>query len=161
MHISFGTTSLQSYITESKSFPAMGGAYWGRAWIFSNVPLGGHQIYIEARVAAGSDHTGVRSANTFDTKGNLGLNLESSDASKNSTVKMPTGTWSCYEWQVTGIGGMGTFTSWVDGMVIGPQSGAIPALTRQRIGIQRYAAGTAGEMWIDDVAMGDQRIGCN
>ena len=55
---------------------------------------------------------------------------------------------------------MGTFTSWVDGMVIGPQSGVIPALARQRIGIQRYAAGTAGEMWIDDVAMGDQRIGC-
>jgi len=161
VHISFGTTTLQSYISESKSFPAMGNAYWGRAWIFSSVPLGGHQIYIEARVAAGSDHTGVRSANTFDTKGNLGLNLESSDASKNSTVKMPTGTWSCYEWQVTGIGGMGTFTSWVDGMVIGPQSGAIPALTRQRIGIQRYAAGTAGERWIDDVAMGAQRIGCN
>lgn len=161
VHISFGTTTLQSYITESKSFPAMGNMFWGRAWIYSMVPLGGHQIYIEARVASGSDHTGVRSANTFDSKnGYVGLNLESSDASKNSTIKMPTGTWSCYEWQITGIGGMGTFTSWVDGMQIGPQSGVIPSLARQRIGIQRYEAGTAGEMWIDDVAIGDQRIGC-
>jgi len=161
VHISFGTAALQSYISESKSFLAMGNAYWGRAWIYSMVPLGGHQVYIEARVASGSDHTGVRSANTFDNKnGYLGLNLESSDASKNSTIKMTTGSWVCYEWQVTGIGGMGTFTSWVDGMVIGPQAGVIPSLARQRIGIQRYAAGTAGEMWIDDVAMGDQRIGC-
>jgi hypothetical protein len=161
VHISFGTTALQSYISEMKGFPAVGNAYWGRAWIFSSVPLGGHQIYIEARVGSGSDKTGVRSANTFDTNGNLGLNLESSDASKNSTIKMPTGVWSCYEWQITGIGGMGSFTSWVDGKVIGPETGVIPALARQRIGIQRYAAGTAGEMWIDDVAIGSQRLGCN
>ena len=40
VHISFGTTTLQSYISESKSFPAMGNAFWGRAWIFSNGAFG-------------------------------------------------------------------------------------------------------------------------
>ncbi len=161
VHISFGTPATQSYISVKKGFPATGNAFYGRAWIYSMVPLGGHQIYVEARVAAGSDSTGVRSFNTFDNKnGYLGLNLESSDASKNSMIKMTTGSWVCYEWQITGIGGTGSFTSWVDGTMVGTQMGTIPALMRQRIGIQRYNAGTAGEMWIDDVAIGPQRINC-
>ena len=54
----------------------------------------------------------------------------------------------------------GTFSAYVDGMKIGTQNGAIPNLMRQRIGFQRYAGGTAGEMWIDDVAIGPNRIGC-
>ncbi len=158
VHISFGTAATQSYISEMKTFPAMGMAFWGRAWIFSMVPTGGHQIYIEARVGAGSDKTGVRPVNTQGA--NLATNLESSDAGMNSTIKMTTGSWVCYEWQITGIGGAGTFTSYVDGMMIAKQSGTIPPLARQRIGIQRYMAGTAGEMWIDDVGIGPNRIGC-
>jgi hypothetical protein len=161
VHISFGTQATQSYISETKGFPGAANAIWGRAWIFSMVPLGGHQIYIEARVGPGSDKTGVRSANTFDSNnGYLGLNLESSDASKSSMIKMTRGSWVCYEWQITGIGGMGSFSSWADGTLIATQSGAIPKLTRERIGIQRYNAGTAGEMWIDDVAIAEQRINC-
>lgn len=158
VHISFGTAATQSYISESKTFPAMGNAFWGRAWIFSMAPLGGHQIYVEARVGAGSDKTGVRPVNTQGM--NLATNLESSDAGMTSNIKMTMGSWVCYEWQITGIGGAGTFTSYVDGMMIGKQNGTIPALMRQRIGFQRYMAGTAGEMWIDDVAIGAARIGC-
>ena len=126
------------------------------------VPLGGHQIYIEARVASGSDKTGVRSLNTFDNNnGYLGLNLESSDKSQQSKTKMTTGSWVCYEWQITGIsGGMGTFTSWADGQMLATQNGDIPNIMRERIGIQRYDAGMAGEMWIDDVALGSSRINC-
>ncbi len=44
--------------------------------------------------------------------------------------------------------------------MIASQTGAILQLTRQRIGFQRYAAGAAGEMWIDDVAIGSERINC-
>jgi hypothetical protein len=126
--------------------------------IFSMAPLGGHQIYVEARVAAGSDKTGVRPVNTQGM--NLATNLESSDAGITSNIKMTMGSWVCYEWQITGIGGAGTFTSYVDGMMIAKQNGTIPALTRQRIGFQRYMPGTAGELWIDDVAIGAARIGC-
>jgi len=158
VHIKFGTGTTQSYISESKTFPAMGNAFWGRAWIFSMAPAGGHQIYVEARVGAGSDKTGVRPVNTHAA--NLGLNLESSDVSVNSSLKMSMGSWVCYEWQITGIGGMGTFTAWVDGAMIGTENGAIPNLGRQRIGFQRYMAGSVGEMWIDDVAIGDKRINC-
>jgi hypothetical protein len=158
VHISFGTVVTQSYISESLTFPAMGGAFWGRAWIFSMVPLAGHQIYVEARVAAGSDRTGVRPVNTQGMT--LALNLESSDAGTNSTMQMMMGSWVCYEWQITGIGAAGTFSSWANGTLLGKQNGAIPNLMRQRIGFQRYAAGPAGEMWIDDVAIGANRIGC-
>ena len=158
VHISFGMTATQSYISEKTTFPPTGGAFWGRAWIFAMLPLSGHQIYVEARVASGSDGTGVRPVNTQGT--NLALNLESTDAGTNSNIKMPMGSWACYEWQITGIGGNGTFSAYVDGMKIGTQNGAIPNLMRQRIGFQRYAGGTAGEMWIDDVAIGPNRIGC-
>jgi hypothetical protein len=170
VHIKFGTTTLQSYITHK--LPTTGMAYWGRAWIYTMLTPVGHSIYIEARVGAGNDKSGVRSLNTFDGKGSMGLNLESSDASKNSSTTLSMGKWVCYEWQVEGIGGMGDFTTWVDGVPMPagkvangvtattPLNGTIPALTRQRIGIQRYDAGSAGEMWIDDVAIGDTRINC-
>ena len=38
---------------------------------------------------------------------------------------------------------------------------AIPHMMKQRIGIQRYGGGTAGELWYDDYAVGADRIGCN
>jgi hypothetical protein len=171
VHVKFGTSTLQSYITHK--LPTLAGkAYWGRAWIFTMLTPVGHSIYIEARVGSGSDKSGVRSLNTFDAKGSMGLNLESSDGSKNSSTTLSMGKWVCYEWQITGIGGSGDFTTWVDGVPMPagkvangvtattPLTGTIPALTRQRIGIQRYDGGSAGEMWIDDVAIGDTRINC-
>ncbi len=170
VHISFTTGNVQSFVSVKKGFPAVGNAYWGRAWIFENVPFGGHQIYVEARVGSGSDKTGVRSFNTFGKDGALGLNLESNDNSANSKIVAAKGTWVCYEWQITGIGSTGTLTSYVDSTPTGPvptpvQVGTlmnkpIPNLMRQRIGFQRYEAGAAGEMWIDDVAISDKRINC-
>ena len=174
VHISFGTTTLQTFVSVTKGITPSTTAYWGRAWIFAQVPLAGHQIFVEARVADGGDKSGVRSFNTFDKIGGLGLNLESTDASKNTSTTMIMGSWVCYEWQITGIGGgPGAFSSWVDGTpmatmstplgtlsVDGTGKKVIPKVTRQRIGIQRYEAGAAGELWIDDVAIGDQRITC-
>jgi hypothetical protein len=170
VHVKFGTSTLQSFITHK--LPTTGNTYWGRAWIYTMLTPVGHSIYIEARVGSGSDGSGVRSLNTFDSKGSMGLNLEKGDGSKNSSTTLSMGKWVCYEWQVTGIGGMGDFTTWVDGVPMPagkvtngvtattPLTGTIPALTRERIGIQRYDAGAAGEMWIDDVAIGDTRINC-
>jgi len=38
---------------------------------------------------------------------------------------------------------------------------AIQHLMKQRIGIQRYGSGTAGELWYDDYAVGTTQIGCD
>jgi len=51
--------------------------------------------------------------------------------------------------QITGIGGMGTFTAWVDGAMIGTENGSHSEFRQQRIGF-RATCGSVGEMWIDD-----------
>jgi hypothetical protein len=165
VHIKYGTAATASYIDESKGFPFAGNSYWGRVWMYAMTGLeAGHHVWIEARTGAAG--TGVRALNT-QHNGQLATNLESSDGGGISTLTLPQGKWTCFEWQIASMGGStatGAVHLYMDGTEVpgvAQTNWVIPSMTKQRIGIQRYGGGTAGELWYDDYAVGAARLGCN
>jgi hypothetical protein len=165
VHIKYGTAATASYVDESKGFPFMGNSYWGRVWMYAMTGLeANHHVWIEARTGAGG--TGVRALNT-QGGGYLATNLESTDGNKTSTLTLPQGKWTCFEWQIASMGGnaaTGAVHLYMNGTEVpgtAQTNWVIPNLTKQRIGIQRYGGGTAGELWYDDYAVGTARVGCN
>jgi hypothetical protein len=165
VHIKYGTAATASYIDESKGFPFAGNSYWGRVWMYAMTGLeAGHHVWIEARTGAAG--TGVRALNT-QHNGQLATNLESTDAGGISTLTLPQGKWTCFEWQIASLGGStptGAAHLYMNGTEVpgvAQTNWVIPSMTKQRIGIQRYGGGTAGELWYDDYAVGTARLGCN
>ena len=164
VHIKYGTAAMATYLDAAKGFPFPNDSYWGRVWMYAMTGLeSGHHVYIEARVAGGNDHTGVRALNT-QGNGMIATNLESSDKGGTSSVALPQAKWACFEWHITSTGGTGGVHLYLDGTEVAgtaQTNWAIPHMMKQRIGIQRYGGGTAGELWYDDYAVGADRIGCN
>jgi hypothetical protein len=168
VHMSFGTASFATFIDETMGFPNTG--YWGRVWYFvMDSGGGGHQVYIEGSTGMNLMNNGVRPLNTQG--GNIAVNVDPGVGGKGesggtSAVKMPEGVWTCFEWQVTDTGGTGNVSLYMNGGAM-PVPGTtatgvpIPALIEERIGYERYNAGTAGDIWIDDYAIGTARIGCD
>jgi hypothetical protein len=153
------TTTIWGYIAETKTFPAMNNDFWGRVFIWSEV---GTQTAHVVNVAAdgakvgGGGNDEVRVSGTQGNK--LVTNLQSTDKSYGSSVMLPQGKWSCYEWHLQpndlklyldGAEVKGTEATW-----------ASPTVNKLRIGFQRWEAGPVGDMWIDDVAVNDTQIGC-
>jgi len=178
VHLGFATTaSFATYIDETKGFPNT--SYWGRVWYFvMNSPEAGHQVYVDGTDGTNLTMYGVRPLNTQGS-GMIAVNVDPGVGGKGetggtSTVAMPQGMWTCFEWQVTGVGSTGNVTLYMatTSDVAAGKMGAevpntaamgvpIPALIEQRIGYERYGTGTAGDIWMDDYAIGTARIGCN
>jgi hypothetical protein len=86
------------------------------------------------------------------------------EASASTGTAIPRGAWTCFEWQISATGGNGDVSLYVAGSMTAAatlKAQPIQALTEQRIGYERYAAGVAGDLWIDDYAIGSARLGCN
>ncbi|MEO8214575.1 MAG: hypothetical protein ABI560_15340 [Myxococcales bacterium] len=157
VHIKYGTGAMATYLDAAKGFPFASDSYWGRVWMYAMTGLeSGHHVYIEARAATGS--TGVRALNTQGT-GKIATNLESSDGGGTSTVSLPQAKWTCFEWHI--MGGVHLYMDGTEVPGTAQTNWTIPHMTKQRIGVQRYGGGTAGELWYDDYAVGTDRIGCN
>jgi hypothetical protein len=105
----------------------------------------------------------------YDTSG------VSSDCWQHSQVAIPEGRWACMEWKFDGPANRQDF--WLDGQSIpaltvnGMGQGCInngtggvwygPAYDAIRLGWEHYQnTAIAIDMWIDDVALADHRIGC-
>jgi hypothetical protein len=88
------------------------------------------------------------------------------DCFQQSAAVLPQQKWSCVEWQFDGVSDQMHF--WLDGQsisdltVVDPQIGGHwPAPKFEEIRLGWYGApSTPVEMWIDDVAIASQRIGC-
>lgn len=92
----------------------------------------------------------------------------------NGPAPLPVQKWTCVEWQMDGVKNEIRF--WVDGTPIdqltidqttftqsscGANPWIAPIFERMDIGWQQLPAGTGSmEMWVDDVALDAQRIGC-
>jgi hypothetical protein len=169
VHLNFGTASFATFIDETKGFPNTG--YWGRVWYFvMNGTEAGHQVYIEGSTGMNLTNNGVRPLNTQGA-GLIAVNVDpgvggNGETGGTSTVKMPQGVWTCFEWQVTDTAGKGNVSLYMNGGAM-PVPGTtatgvpIPALIEERIGYERYGGGSAGDIWIDDYAIGTTRIGCD
>jgi hypothetical protein len=93
-----------------------------------------------------------------------------------ASVKLPAATWTCVEFGLDSA--MGTIQTWVDGVAVtGLQLDSIktpdidtawlnslptwmPKVSDLKIGWEAYG-GTTNTVWIDDVALGTNRIGCS
>lgn len=165
VQISFGAGNGYAMIVEKMGFPAPAG-YWGRVWLFIETPTGdtGHDVYIEGSTAMDLQNHGARPLNT--QKGLITINIDpvgTGEAGANSTTPIPRGAWTCFEWQISATGGTGNIVTYVGGATtptVSLNGKAIEALVEQRVGYERYNAGTAGNLWIDDYAIGSKRMGC-
>jgi hypothetical protein len=98
---------------------------------------------------------------------------EQSPAGVAQSAPLPTGTWNCVEFKVSGADG--TIQTWLnDNAVAGLTEDGVPThdidgqwlnrtwrpkLTDLRLGWESYGEG-ADTLWYDDVAVGSQRVGC-
>jgi hypothetical protein len=163
VHIKYGTGAMANYVDAAKGFPFANDSFWGRVWMYAMTGTEmGHHVYIEAQAGA-TNKSGVRVLNT-QRAALVATNLQVGDKSGISTIPMPQGKWSCFEWNITATGGKGAVKLYLDGTEVPGTAltdATIPHVDKTRLGIQRYGGGTAGELWYDDYAVGAERIGCN
>jgi hypothetical protein len=146
------------YITETQSLAATGMSFWGRVYLWSAVPTPtGHEVHIavDGKTAAGASEQD-RILNVIN--GHLATNRRSDDMGKVSNVAPPMGKWACYEWHITPT----DLHVYLEGTEL-PVAvmWAEPTLSLLRIGFERFTMGSAGDVWIDDVALDGGQIGCN
>jgi hypothetical protein len=168
VQISFATGSGYAMLVEKMGFPtapaAMG--YWGRVWMYIETPAtdAGHDVYIEGSTGVNLGNHGARPLNT--QKGDMTINIDpvgTGEAGANTTTPIPRGAWTCFEWQISATGGNGDVVLYAGGSMmptVSLKGKPIEALVEQRVGYERYNAGTAGNLWIDDYAIGLARLGC-
>ena len=164
VQISFTTGSGYGMLVNKSGFPdAMG--IWGRVWMYIETPATdtGHDVYIEGSTGVTLNMYGIRPMNS--QKGNLSINQSQmglSESGPTSTMPVPRGAWTCFEWNISASGASGTLALYVGGAAMPLQSlnSQIPTLVESRLGYERFAPGTAGNLWIDDFAIGSARLGC-
>jgi hypothetical protein len=161
-------------------FPLAGNVVWGRMKIWLNeVPPGSvhwTNIQGEGDVPGQSYRSLYRYGGMHD--GKLMANYETegvaSDCWQNGEKVMPIGQWVCMEWEFNGPAD--TMNFWLDGAavgdisVVGSGQGCIdagtdgkwyaPTFDTMRLGWEHYQDTIVHELWIDDVALDDARIGC-
>lgn len=161
-------------------FPLPNNATYGRMMLFTTVVPANvvHWTIIQAegRVPGMNINWAVyRYGGQF--MGRLMANYDSSplksDCWKHSQTVLPQNRWACVEWQLDGS--TNTMRFWLDGKplndltVVQKGEGCIahetmdnwwaPAFSAIRLGWEHYQQGP-GELWIDDVALDANRIGC-
>ncbi len=144
------------YITETKSL-AIGASFWGRVFIWSEVATpAGHIVNVAIDGKTGTTDEQVRIFNVIN--GKIAINRRSDDKGGVSNVAPTMGKWQCYEWHIT----PDTLDVYLDSTKLPiSQTWANPTISLLRMGFERFTAGSAGELWLDDVAINDAQIGCN
>jgi len=158
VHISFTTGSGYGMLVNKSGFPDPMGI-WGRVWMYIETPTSdmSHDVYIEGSTGVTVNMYGIRPFNS--QKGNISINQSQmglSESGPTSTTVVPRGAWTCFEWNISASGPSGTLSLYVGGAAMPLQSlkSQIPTLVESRVGYERFAAGTAGDLWIDDFAVG-------
>jgi hypothetical protein len=168
VHMKFTTASGATFIHEAVGFPAPMNSLWGRVWLYVMTGTNaGHTVYIEASdgVAGTLTNHGVRPLNTQNSVMSINIdpNASNGEDSKATTMAIPRGKWTCFEWQIAATAGRGSVTLYMDSTQIATiPSTVIPPLAFMRVGYEHYNPdAAAGDLWIDDYALGTARIPCN
>jgi hypothetical protein len=177
-----------SYIRETKTFPEVNDTYFGRAFVYFKSLPGTPLTYAHWTIIAGSG-TGtkgeIRVSGQFQSGKNLfGVGTDStgddagtgdwtiSDKDPNNMPNpVPTGTWVCIEWMHKGDTNETRFywddvehpSLYTSATIHGGNSNPfiLPTFTNVWVGWQEYQATTEPfELWVDEVAIDTQRIGC-
>jgi hypothetical protein len=126
-------------------------------------------------VMNGSTFVGNQFMANYETPDSYGGTGPSSDCYKHANkIVVPTGAWSCAEWQFDGP--TNTMRFWLDGAavdsltVMNTGSGCVnqpatytwtaPTFDRLDLGWESYQQDSARTIWIDDVVVSKTRVGC-
>jgi hypothetical protein len=85
------------------------------------------------------------------------------DDSVDSATKFPTGKWACIQWQFSGKGGMNLHKMMLDGVVVDKGTTTkwrAPTFSQLKVGYRHFNTNVAVDVWLDDLAFGDQPIAC-
>jgi hypothetical protein len=85
------------------------------------------------------------------------------DVSVDSNTPFPTGTWACVQWQFSGKDGKSLHKMMLNGQVVdkGIKEGwRAPTFSQLKVGYRHFNTNVAVDVWLDDLAFGDQPIAC-
>jgi hypothetical protein len=184
MHVAAGHTPGETYISQTATLPLLGGSFYGRVFLYiaSRPADFYHWSFTEVRgadaqgaaVRYGGISEGIcqpgmfcRNSFLFQVKPMVYGPDEGATADDDLTPVISEKTWHCVEWF------MNTQTSearlWWNGQerqkvhhLGGPV--VFPSFSRLYLGWALYQTGASGvdwDVWLDDVAISDQRIGCD
>jgi hypothetical protein len=145
------------YITETKTLAETGASFWGRVFIWYAVDVPGvHIVNVAVDGKTGTTSEQVRIVNVIGS--HIATNRRSDDMGKGSNVGPPSGKWGCYEWHITPT----SLDVYLDGAELPiSETWTEPTISLLRLGFERFAAGAAGDIWMDDIAINDSQIGCH
>lgn len=147
--------------------PLPGKVTHGRLMYYITKSPTGQFSHFEIVRGGGPLATGGRAQlNTGGENGKVVINYEPGDCTKYSKVDFPEKRWTCYQWRFDVS--TNDIHEWVDGVsaddipvtIAGTCWRAPTAVDTLHIGWQSYHSEQPVELWIDDVAVGDQPIPC-
>lgn len=125
----------------------------------NNTPGRAHWDSIMGSAAGGSNPTYIL--------GGMYMNFMSvyhpGDLSVDSNTPFPTGTWACIQWQFSGKGGKNLHKMMLNGVVVDKgitERWRAPTFSQLKVGYRHFNTNVAVDVWIDDLAFGDQPIAC-
>jgi hypothetical protein len=179
-----GVTSGQNFIRTTKPFPALAQAHYGRIflWIDQEPQMKPATVYHWTAAELSDRTTGnglvVRTVGGLDYgPGNnqLFFNIETHGMGEtgrgDQRARLAPKVWHCLEWYVNRQGNMykawwngqeRTSLQWPAGASAADPKYAFPEFKSLAIGIDEYQpVDTAWDIWIDEVALHTDRIGCD
>lgn len=157
VHVMATTDSGYGYISETKTFPATD--FWGRAYLRLVAPSSGHEVFVGADTSMMEPQGDqIRYLNNTGG-GGIVTNARGNDKSDGGGTKIPMSTWFCYEWHQTPT----EVHVYLNGTEVTDAKRTEPELNlvAMVLGFERFGGGTAGDIWIDDVAVNSAQVGCN
>jgi hypothetical protein len=166
------------FVRAAKSLTTIGKTIYVRFYVRHSTALpAAHVAFVSMPDAADNNKAlrlgGQNSALQWNRESDDATLPAQSPAGVARSAPLPTGTWSCLEFGVSGVDG--TLRTWLNGSAVaglvedGTPTPDIdqqwlnrtwrPALTAFRFGWESYGGGT-DTLWFDDVAVGSARVGC-
>jgi hypothetical protein len=157
VHVKATAGAGYGYIEETKTFPATD--FWLRAYLRLVAPSGGHEVFVGADTSAMEPQGDqVRYLNNVGS-GKFATNRRAGDAGKGSSTAIPMGSWFCFEVHQTPTAVHIFLESKELTDVLTMY--AEPTFVSLVLGFERFGGGSAGDIWIDDVAVNAAQIGCD
>jgi len=148
--------------------PMAGNIVYGRLMYYlTKSPTGQYSHFEIVRGGGVLSGTSRAQLNTGAENGKVVVNYEPGDCTKYSKVPFPEKKWTCYQFRFDGT--KNDIHLWVDGISVddvpvAPAGGGCwrhpMAVDTLHVGWESYHSPQPVELWIDDVAVGDQMIPC-
>lgn len=152
----------QAWLGETATFPST--RLYLRAYLFVPSPASTAPADVLRGLQTPSPYQGLRlrldADGTFSGYNDIG----GPKTITTSTTKMPLDSWACIEWEIV-FGASGQTRLWVNGTEVTALAGlqntvASPAIDQLRLGVMAYMDGGPHDVWIDDVMIDPNPIGC-